>query len=294
MKVVNIAQRTPEWLKWRSTRIAASDAPAVMGDSPWDTPTTLWELKLGKRPPKPVNPAMLKGIKLEDMVRALYTEITGHLVTPMCAEHDFFDFMAASFDGVSLFQDRLAEIKVSAKTFREVKATGTVPKHYWAQVQHQLAVCSSAKYNDFVAYNPDVPKNAPIDDRIVILPVARDEAYISQLIEREREFVECIRTGKQPASDAFLDAAKMFVRLDEEIKSLQVDYENAKKILIESVPDGNDRYSGGGVLVTKSKKKGSIDYEKILADKGITLTEDELNAYRGKESKSVRVTVQGA
>ena len=42
-------QGTSEWLENRKNHIGASDAPVVMGVSPWDTPYKLWENKLGRR-----------------------------------------------------------------------------------------------------------------------------------------------------------------------------------------------------------------------------------------------------
>jgi len=35
MKVVDLEQGTPQWLAWRRAGIGASEAPVIMGLSPW-------------------------------------------------------------------------------------------------------------------------------------------------------------------------------------------------------------------------------------------------------------------
>lgn len=39
---IELDQRTDEWLMWRSQGIGASDAPVIMGVSPWSDPVSLW------------------------------------------------------------------------------------------------------------------------------------------------------------------------------------------------------------------------------------------------------------
>ena len=40
-------QKSEEWLDWRKKGIGSSDAPIIMGVSPWKTPFELWEEKTG-------------------------------------------------------------------------------------------------------------------------------------------------------------------------------------------------------------------------------------------------------
>lgn len=48
-------------------------------------------------------------------------------------------------------------------------------------------------------------------------------------------------------------------------------------------------FSGGGVTVTKSTKKGSISYSDYVKSKSVP--EEELEPFRGKSSSTVRVTI---
>ena len=42
-RLINLEQGTYEWLEWRMGGLGASDAPVVMGVSPYSTSRTLWE-----------------------------------------------------------------------------------------------------------------------------------------------------------------------------------------------------------------------------------------------------------
>ena len=46
MRLVKIKLDTCEWKQFRRTHIGASDAPIIMGESPWSTPLKLYEQKI--------------------------------------------------------------------------------------------------------------------------------------------------------------------------------------------------------------------------------------------------------
>lgn len=48
MQFLNLLQNTQEWEKFRLQKIGASDAPIIMGVSPWKTPFQLWLEKTGQ------------------------------------------------------------------------------------------------------------------------------------------------------------------------------------------------------------------------------------------------------
>jgi hypothetical protein len=55
------------------------------------------------------------------------------------------------------------------------------------------------------------------------------------------------------------------------------------------MPKGLKRHEGNGVSVSLSSRKGNIDWRKLFADHGITMTEDQLNQYRRATSDSVTI-----
>ena len=69
--IVKLVQGSPEWHAHRAQYRNASETAIVMGESPWQTPYQLWELRTGRRQPE-VNAAMARGTALEPQARAAY------------------------------------------------------------------------------------------------------------------------------------------------------------------------------------------------------------------------------
>ena len=61
--IVKLVQGSPEWHAHRAQYRNASETAIVMGESPWQTPYQLWELRTGRRQPE-VNAAMARGTAL--------------------------------------------------------------------------------------------------------------------------------------------------------------------------------------------------------------------------------------
>lgn len=47
MKIVDLTQRSPEWLRWRAQGVTASEAAVVLDRSPYKTPWRLWAERTG-------------------------------------------------------------------------------------------------------------------------------------------------------------------------------------------------------------------------------------------------------
>lgn len=45
------------------------------------------------------------------------------------------------------------------------------------------------------------------------------------------------------------------------------------------------------MLLSRTNKKGEVDYTKLLADKGVVVTDTDVDSYRGKGKESFRITV---
>lgn len=186
MKRLNLTQGDPSWLQWRQGGIGASDAPIILGLSPFETPFSLWALKTGRAQPKKTTRAMQHGHDNEEKARALYMERTGQFVTPACFSNEDFGFpMLASLDGWPL-----VEIKCPKNPLDHFKAAreGLVPEHYRIQMQHQMAVtlAGNGSYASFY------------EGELVILPVERDAALIERIIAAEREFWGWVTANQYP------------------------------------------------------------------------------------------------
>ena len=110
-RIERLHQNTAEWHRWRRKGIGASDAPVIMGETPFKTPRTLWSIKTGRMQEGPAGPAAQRGRELERFARRAYEQQTGIQVEPLCLVHTEFEWMRASLDGLSFDGSTLLEIK---------------------------------------------------------------------------------------------------------------------------------------------------------------------------------------
>lgn len=139
-----------EWLAGRTNQgIGGSEASAVVGLSPWQTPVDLWKLKLGMTQPKDLsgNPAVANGVVMEPILRDFFTA----LHPEFAVEHHPYDILFqeerpelfATLDG-ELTDERgrhgVLEIKTATpigNAWSEWK-DGNMKPTYYVQVIHQL------------------------------------------------------------------------------------------------------------------------------------------------------------
>jgi len=126
------------------------------------------------------NPYMQRGIDLEPIALEKFEQETGLIMFPCVAVHDNIEWMAASFDGVTICRNAICEIKCPGKRDHFAATNGIIPEKYKAQLQHQLVV--SGLWEMFY-YSFDGEKG-------VIIEVKRDQNFIDVMIEKEIEFWE--------------------------------------------------------------------------------------------------------
>lgn len=177
--VVDLEQNTPAWLAWRRNGIGASDAPTIMGENRFKSAAQLLQEKRNPQREVVANSAMVLGHQLEPEARARYVARIGREVRPICLQSTRFEWLRASLDGLSDNHDTVVEIKCGQSAHRWASQWGAAPDYYYGQLQHILAVTGLPSL-DFWCYWPGQPE--------VLIPVARDEAYIGRLLEREEEF----------------------------------------------------------------------------------------------------------
>ena len=133
-------QGSKEWLQVRRRHIGASDAPVIMGVSPFKTVYELWMEKLGTGRTS-VNAAMQRGLDMEGQAREHFSMMTGIEVKPSASFSRSVEFMMASLDGISSDGLTIVEIKCAGQADHGLAVKGQVPEHYMPQLQHQMAVC---------------------------------------------------------------------------------------------------------------------------------------------------------
>ena len=184
----NLIQGSEEWLAVRKNKIGASDAPIIMGHSPWKTPYQLWCDKLGITRQETSTYPMRRGLKLEGAARLEFQAMTGFHVKPYIGLSKEFDFILASFDGLSDDFKTLVEIKCPGKEDHMTAGMGLVPGKYIFQLQHQMYV---AELDSMYYFSYD-------GNRGELVTVRRDQSLIDLMLKKEKEFWFCLQNFIAP------------------------------------------------------------------------------------------------
>jgi len=151
MKIVNLVQGSPEWHAHRATHFNASDAPAMLGVSPYKTRAQLVrEYATGVT--ADVDAATQRrfddGHRFEALARPLAEAIIGEDLYPCVGVQDG-GTLSASFDGLTMLQDTAFEHKTLNDTLRAVMVDGCtgadLPELYRVQMEQQSMVADGAR-----------------------------------------------------------------------------------------------------------------------------------------------------
>ena len=116
----------------------------------------------------------------------------------------------------------------------------------------------------------------------------RDDALITVLLEKEREFFRCMQESIPPQTQRsdlrWLTLAEEWKVIQEQKKTLKEKEDSCRAALIGLTESGSSQ--GGGVRVTQYFRKGRIAYEKIPV-----LQEMDLELYRQKVIEAWKITI---
>jgi putative phage-type endonuclease len=296
-KIVPLEQRTPEWHAWRAgtdidgPRITATDVPAILGVSKFATPYELWLKKTGRAPPQPMNWAMRRGVYFEPVARALVEKLRGQVYLDVCVEHPDIAWAAASLDGLTPLCDELLEIKVPGEEAHALAILGEVPPWYYPQVQWQLMCCPSvsrAFYASFVPPDEEAPRADPgAEGTVALVEVLPDPEFQAQARIAAEAFRQCLIEDVPPCGEEFLAIAAAYDQLREQNKEVEERLATLEARLKGYVNVVDRQVQGGGITVTQSIRKGSIDLKAYLKSKSITIDWSEAESFRGPTLSSV-------
>lgn len=279
VKIIELIQGSEKWLEFRKTKIMASDIPIILGISPYNTPYGLWLEKTGRKGPKKATQAMTYGLAKEDAGRQIAAAELGVVFKPQVVESDSAPIAAASLDGLSFDLSQAVEIKVVNKLdWQEIAITYEPLKFHYMQIQWQLYVTGLNVIN-CIYLNP-------MDDNYLILGIKRDENAIKECRLAAVDFYDCIINNTPPEikeedriyiedkefhllEDKYIEAVAVLEAAEERVKELRLK-------LIDLTDDGN--VEGKRLTITKTFRKGNVDYKAYLNDKNIK--EEELESYR--------------
>jgi len=265
-------QNTNQWLEWRRGGIGSSDAPIIMGVSPYRTPYQLWEEKLGLADYSGGNEFIKqKGHTYETRARNMYCLESGLEVKPLLVQSEDFPMLRASLDGWSQEKKIIVEFKFVGERVFE---SDDIVEHHWPQLQHQMMITDAVELH-YVKYSEP-------QDKIKIKIVKPDPLYHEKLLGEELSFWGKVRSRTPPPL-----TERDYVRVSDQDLSILVERWSQsrsllevvareeeglrKKILEASVFSQHRRLRINNVKIVKSTRKGSVDYSKIPELAGVDL-----------------------
>ncbi len=306
MKVIDLVQRSPQWHQWRNGGVTASEAPIIMGRSPYKTQWQLWAEKTGLVLPEDLsqNPHVQRGIQLEPQARRTFETRHNDFLLPLCAEADHNAIFRASFDGINDAGEPV-EIKCPCESvFKEVQSQQEQSKAYqlyWVQVQHQLLVANSER-GWLVFY---------FNEQSVEFVIQRDDAFLSELQSKALAFWEQVQRKqappKCPERDCFVpsretqsrwvalsaqysSAQAKATQLEAQMTALKNEMREVQSHLV-AMMDNYAHADHAGVKICRYMATGTVDYKQLVKDKLGELDEAELAPYRKAAKERIRITV---
>ncbi len=269
-RIERLHQNTAQWHRWRRQGIGASDAPVIMGETPFKTPRTLWSIKTGRVQEDPAGRAARRGRELERFARRAYERQTGIQMEPLCLVHQEFEWMRASLDGLSFDGSTLLEIKCPLSLRDRASAQeGRIPSQYHAQLQHQLEV-SGAQQAHYWSFH---------GSEGILIEIRPDREYAKRLVEAEATFWQLVRENRWPelaneeldlnADPNWRHAALRYREVRLRLESAAFE-EHRLRATLGRMATARRTY-GCGVEVLKSSRKGAVDYSAVPELRGVNL-----------------------
>lgn len=289
MRVIDLEQGSAEWLAFRKDKIGGSDAPIIMGDSPYCTPYQLWLDKLGLEKKKVNQWATSHGTRKEPAVREMLNKLYGPNLVPLVGQDDDDISLIASFDAADISRRMFREIKCLGKEEHELALNGKVPTKYKAQLQHQMMVTNQGvTYYD--SYNAEF-----LDKSLWSICVEVDDQYQEDLYNKEKEFLHCLRTLTPPPlmerdyvekdTDEWISLCREYRQAEQSHKEWETIKDSLRRQLISLAGGSNTK--GGGMRLSKIVRRGNVEYGIIPELKGI-----DLEKYRKPSVVSWRIDVK--
>ena len=275
MEIEGIVQGTEEWLALRRNLRMASETPAIMGLSSYQTAADVRAAKRGKS--AFVNAAMRNGSEQEPVARAAYEAQYEPMRPAMYVDGDY----GCSLDGINIDGDTILEVKTPYKDAKnserwQYALRGEVPPADYAQIQHQLMVCPAAGCH-FWVWDHEAAEG-------IMVPVEPNPQYWETIKAAWDAFWP---TVQERDDEEWAAAANLYLESKLAADSANAALETAKKRLTALAI--GDYTHGRGVAVKKVSRAGAVDWKKVQADhlKGV-----DVEAYRKAGTEYFTVEVE--
>lgn len=247
MQIHNLIQGSAEWHHFRKDHLPASEAPAMLGVSPYKTRSELLHERstgLIKEVDATTQSRFDDGHRFEALARPFAEEIIGGDLFPVVGS---LGKLSASFDGLTMDESICFEHKTLNDDIRSASSAADLGLHLRVQMEQQLYISGAEKclffasrfddHGDLIEsvhhwYFPDLDLRAKIlagweqfeKDLASYVPVEVKEAPTAEVIEQLPAVVInvtgslslCNLDQVTPKFDAFLDNAKTTLKTDED------------------------------------------------------------------------------
>ena len=149
MKTLNLQQGSDEWNAVRAKHFTASEAPAMLGLSKYQTRSDLLQLKSSGIAPD-VDAAKQRlfdiGHAAEEAARPIAEEFIGDELYPATGILEVEGLpLLASFDGITMTEDLIWENKLWNSSLAADIEAGVIGDTYWPQLEQQLLVSGAER-----------------------------------------------------------------------------------------------------------------------------------------------------
>lgn len=191
-----------EWKKQRDLGIGGSDAAAAVGLNPHKSRISLYLDKIGEGKQFDGNIHTRFGKRMEPIIREWFKEdyeLKENIEIDVC-EYPYAmqsienPFMLANIDGTIIHPEYgkgIIEIKTASEMNKKQWQDEEIPDTYYCQIQHYMSV-TGLNYCMIIAL---------IGKELIWKYVPRNDEFIKSLIEREREFWDCVINKTIPEPD---------------------------------------------------------------------------------------------
>ncbi len=293
----------PAWAEARRTFIGASDAPAVLGLSPWRTPLDVWAEKVGLLDGSPPTLATRLGHELEDMIARLWVEQHPDADVRNARQtvrHPDLPWLAASTDR-EVDDDGLLECKLVGGRQTANWADG-VPLYVQCQAQVQMAVtgrrwvdvCSLHAGNGWQHRIERVDRDDDTIERIVdqldrfwhthvVTGIAPDLSGDPWQIRRTLDAIYPGQADGEPVrlSHDLVGQVADLKRAKALLRDLERDVKAAENAVVAALGDATDGFADDNakpVVTYRPQSRTGHDIKAVLAGTVDGFTADEIDA----------------
>jgi len=261
-----------QWLDARRNGVTATDAPVILGVSPWKKSLELFAEKVGLVANETSNEAMEWGTILEDPIAGQFAQRTKLRVSRLTTasfylvQHPEVEWLLATPDRLVAENDQsegLLEIKTASAFSRDLWLDEP-PLYYQVQLQHQLAV---------TGHRWGVLTCLLGGQQLVWHRLDRNDAFIERLIEEEQQFMARVRANDPPPPDETEGARR----------ALQAMYPNARPECIAlpgSLMHWDEERQRGVTLIAEGEALKRLAENHIIAALGESMEGEFANGVR--------------